>query len=126
MSAQATPMEAMRTTVSQALGVLQDKDLKKPERTDERVTRLKKIADSRFDYGEMAKRTLGSEWRNLGDQERQEFVNLFTELLTATYVDKIHSYAGEEVKFLDERLEGEFAEVRSLMVGSENDDPREL
>ncbi len=104
-----TPMEAMRTTVSQALRILQDPDLKKPERTDERVTQLKKIANVRFDYGEMAKRSLGSQWNKLEEKERQEFVGLFTEFLTATYVEKIHAYSGEEVKFLNERLEGDHA-----------------
>src|SRR5215813_10385300 len=57
-SAQPSPTEAMRTTVNQALGVLRDQELKKPERTDERGTQLKRIAGSRFDYGEMAKRSL--------------------------------------------------------------------
>src|SRR5574341_1279722 len=121
--AKATPTEAMRTTVSQALGVLQDQDLKKPERTDERVTRLKQIADLRFDYAEMAKRSLGSQWNRLGEGERQEFVYLFTEFLTATYVEKIHSYSGEEVKFLNERLEGDHAEVKSIMVGKKTEIP---
>ena len=88
-----SPTEAMRTTVSQALGVLRDEELKKPERANERVTRLKAIADFRFDYGEMAKRSLGTQWGKLGVQERQEFVDLFTEFLTATYVEKIHSYS---------------------------------
>jgi hypothetical protein len=45
--AQGAPTEAMRTTVSQALGVLQDQELKKPERTDERSP-AKKIADVRL------------------------------------------------------------------------------
>ncbi|MDE3218445.1 MAG: ABC transporter substrate-binding protein [Nitrospirota bacterium] len=113
----------MRTTVSQALGVLQDQELKKPERTDERVTRLKQIADLRFDYGEMAKRSLGGQWDKLVERERQEFVDLFTEFLTATYVEKIHSYSGEEVKFLNERLEGDYAEVKSIMVGKKTEIP---
>jgi hypothetical protein len=56
----------MRITVSQALRVLQNEDLKKPERTSERVTRLKEIADLRFDYGEMAKRSLGGQWAAAG------------------------------------------------------------
>jgi phospholipid transport system substrate-binding protein len=116
-------MEAMRTTVSQALGVLQDPDLKKPERTDERVTQLKKIANVRFDYGEMAKRSLGSQWNKLEEKERQEFVGVFTEFLTATYVERIHAYSGEEVKFLNERLEGDHAEVTSLMVGKKTEIP---
>ena len=121
--AQGAPTEAMRTTVSQALRVLQDQELKKPERTDERVTQLKKIADVRFDYGEMAKRSLGGQWDKLDERERQEFVGLFTEFLTATYMEQIHTYSGEEVKFLDERLEGNHAEVRSIMVGKKTETP---
>ena len=123
LPATGTPTEAMRTTVSQALGVLQDQELKKPERTDERVTRLKKIADLRFDYGEMAKRSLGGQWDKLEERERQEFVGLFTEFLTATYVEKIHSYSDEEVKFLNERLEGDHAEVKTVMVGKKTETP---
>ena len=121
--AKGTPTEAMKTTVRQALEVLQDKALKKPERTDERVTRLKKIADTIFDYGEMAKRSLGGQWIKLEEREQQEFVGLFTEFLTATYVEKIHSYSDEEVKFLNERLEGDYAEVKSIMVGKKTETP---
>jgi len=113
----------MRTTVSQALGVLQDQELKKPERTDERVTQLKKIADVRFDYGEMAKRSLGGHWDKLKERERQDFVDLFTEFLTATYVEQMHAYSGEEVTFLNEELEGNHAEVKSIMVGKKTEIP---
>jgi len=121
--AKGTPTEAMKTTVSQALGLLRDQNFKKPERTDELVTRLKQIADSRFDYAEMARRSMGNQWLQLAEQEQREFVGLFTEFLTATYVEQIHSYAGEEVKFLTERLEGDYAEVRSVMVGKKTDTP---
>ena len=113
----------MRTTISQALEVLQDQELKKPERTDERVTRLKQIADACFDYGEMAQRSLGGQWEKVAERERQEFVSLFTELLTATYVEKMNSYSDEEVIFLNERLEGNHAEVKSIMVGKKTEFP---
>ena len=118
-----TPMEAMRATVGQALGILQDQELQKPARVNERVTRLKRIADSRFDYGEMAKRSLGGQWDKLEERERQEFVDLFTELLTTTYLERIHTYSGEEVTFLSERLEGNHAEVKSIMVGKKSEIP---
>ena len=118
-----TPTQAMKATVSQALGVLQDEQLKKPERVSERVNRLREIADFRFDYGEMAKRSLGAHWGKLEDRERQEYVELFTEFLTATYVERIHIYSGEEVRFLDERLEGDHAEVKTVMVGKKTDTP---
>jgi len=121
LPAKGTPTDAMRTTVSQALGILQYPALKKPEGTDERVARLKRIADARFDYGEMAKRSLGGQWNKLDERERQEFVGLFTEFLTATYVEKIHTYSGEEVTFLHERIEGDHAEVKSIMVGKKTE-----
>ena len=54
----------------------------------------------------MAKRSLGGQWDKLEERERQEFVDLFTEFLTATYVEKIHSYSDEKVTFLTERIEG--------------------
>jgi len=122
-SAVQTPTEAMRTTTGQALKLLRDRELKKPERMDELVTRLKKIADARFDYGEMAKRSLGIQLNRLGEKEQQEFVDLFTEFLTATYVEKIHTYSGEEVTFLNERLEGNYAEVKTVMIGKKTDTP---
>jgi phospholipid transport system substrate-binding protein len=71
----------------------------------------------------MAKRSLGGQCKQLGERERQEFVGLFTEFLTATYVEKIHSYSGEEVKFLGERLVGNQAEVKSIMVGKKSKTP---
>jgi phospholipid transport system substrate-binding protein len=117
------PTEAMRTTISQALKVLQDPELKKPERANERVIQLRKIADVRFDYGEMAKRSLGGQWDKLAERDRQEFVALFTEFLTATYVEKIHSYSDEEVTFLNERIEGNYAEVKTIMVGKKTETP---
>jgi hypothetical protein len=43
--------------------------------------------------------------------------------LTATYVDKIHAYSGEEVRFLNERLDWDYAEVKSIMVGEKTEIP---
>ena len=113
----------MKVTISQALGVMQDEELKKPERANERVNRLKVIADFRFDYGERAKRSLGAQWGKLGEGKQKEFVDLFTEFLTANYVEKIHTYSGEEVRFLDERLEGDHAEVKTIMLGKKTQTP---
>jgi phospholipid transport system substrate-binding protein len=38
-------------------------------------------------------------------------------------VEKIHAYSGEEVKFINERLEGNYAEVKSIMVGKKTEIP---
>ena len=113
-----TPTDAVRTTVNEAISVLQDQGLKNPDRAAERINRLKSIADSRFDYGEMAKRALGAHWNKMSERQQKEFVDLFTKLLTAAYADQVGLYSGEQVKYLGERLEGDdYAEVRSKMIG---------
>jgi len=113
-----TPTDAVRTTVNEAISVLQDQGLKNPDRAAERINRLKRIADSRFDYGEMAKRALGAHWNKMSERQQKEFVDLFTKLLTASYADQVGLYSGEQVKYLEERLEGDdYAEVRSTMIG---------
>src|ERR1700752_1350211 len=38
-------------------------------------------------------------------------------------MEKIRDYAGEEVKFLNERLEGNYAKFKILMVGKKTDIP---
>ena len=38
-------------------------------------------------------------------------------------MDKIQDYGGEDVKFLNERIENEYAEVKSLMVGKKTEIP---
>ena len=87
-----TPTDVVRTTVNEAISVLQDQGLKTPDRAAERIKRLKKLADSRFDYGEMTKRSLGAHWNKMSE--------------------------GEQTEFVEERLEGDdYAEVRTKMVG---------
>ena len=38
-------------------------------------------------------------------------------------MEKIHAYSGEEVTSLNERLEGNYAEVKSIMVGKKTEIP---
>jgi phospholipid transport system substrate-binding protein len=69
----------------------------------------------------MAKRSLGGQWDKLGASDRQEFVDLFAELLATTYAEQINAYSDEEVTFLSEQLEGDYAEVKTVMVGKKTE-----
>ncbi len=96
--------------------ILEDKDLKKPSNTQERRRKLETVIATRFDYAEMSKRTLAVQWKSLTEQERNEFVELFKGFLSDRYAGKIEGYAGEQVQYLSERIEGEYAEVRTKLV----------
>jgi phospholipid transport system substrate-binding protein len=105
--------EAIKGTINEVIRILTDQGMKKPERAQERRKLLEKIVGERFNYEEMAKRTLAAQWKNLDEKQRAEFVDLFMKLLTNSYADKVEGYSGEQIHYLNERLEGDYAEVRT-------------
>jgi phospholipid transport system substrate-binding protein len=118
-----TPTDAVRNTFNQVIQILEDTELKKPNKIQERRRKLETIIGARFDYAEMSKRTLASEWKSLTEQERDDFVKLFKGFLSDRYAGKIEGYAGEQVQYLSERIEGQYAEVRTKLVSPKVDVP---
>ena len=115
--------EAMKATIDEVLRVLKDKELKQPAKADERRQRLETVVGGRFDYEEMSRRALGAPWNQLADKDKQEFVALFRTLLTNSYADKIETYSGEGVQYINERTEKEYAEVRTKVLTGKTEIP---
>lgn len=119
------PTEAVRGTVTEVLRILADETLKRPEQLPHRRRLLEETVGARFNYEEMSKRTLAGQWKQLSEAERKEFVELFRSFLADSYVDKIEGYAGEDIRYLGERLDGPYAEVRTRVVSNKVDFPIE-
>lgn len=117
------PIESVRTSINEVITILADKALKKPGLADERRRKIEQAVGKRFNYEEMARRSLGAHWRTLNERERMEFVSLFQQLLSASYAGKIEGYSGEQVQYLHERLEGSFAEVQTKVVSGKTEIP---
>lgn len=117
------PTDSMKTTIDEVLRIIREKELKQPGKADERRQQLERVVGARFDYQEMSKRALGAAWNGLSEQERQEFVGLFRTLLTNSYADKIESYSGEGVQYLNERTEKDYAEVRTKVLSGKTEIP---
>lgn len=112
-----SPTEAVKSVVDEVIRILQDPSLKAPALKKQRRDRVKQVVDSRFDYEEMAKRSLGASWRSLNAGQRQEFVRLFGELLEASYSNKVMNYQGEKIQYLREIPEdANYAEVRTTVL----------
>jgi phospholipid transport system substrate-binding protein len=115
--------DAMRGTIDEVLKILADKELKQPPKANERRQLLEKVVGDRFDYQEMSRRSLGASWNNLSEKDKQEFVSLFQTLLVNTYADKIESYTGDGVVYVNERTEKEYAEVRTKVLTGKTEIP---
>ena len=116
------PTEQIKTTVDNALVVLKDPQLKPPAKLRERRDQLKQILFARFDFTEMAKRSLGANWRRRSPQEQDEFVRLFTDVLERAYADLIESYSDEKIIYLNERIDGGFADVNSKITTTKGEE----
>ncbi len=70
----------VRQTVSQDKARLTEKQLEK---------KLQGVIAPLFDFREMSRRSLGAKWRQATEEERVEFVDLFSNLLSTNYIKKI-------------------------------------
>ena len=114
--------DQVRATVDRVLAIIQDPKLKGTDKLKERREILSKTISARFDFAEMAKRSLGAEWRRINPSQQQQFVELFTDLLRDAYVEEIESYKGQEVKYTRETQEDQFAVVRTVLKSSDEDE----
>lgn len=110
------PTDAVRSIVDEVVQILKSADLENPTQRRNVRRRVKSVVDRRFDYQEMAQRSLGPTWNKLSGSQRQEFTGLFAELLEASYSDKLEKYSGETVQYLGESQDGKYAEVRTMLV----------
>ena len=112
-----SPREQVQQTVDQVLEVLRNKAITGQPRRET----LSRIIKARFDFTAMSQRTLGKYWKEGTPQEQARFVTLFSDLLEASYVGRIDAYSDETVNYLDERIEGDLAEVNtSVRSGNAN------
>jgi len=76
----------------------------------------------KFDFPEMAKRSLGANWQRRTPEEQQEFVKLFRELVENSYMDNIAAYNGEKVNIVGEKQEKDFAQVNTKIVSNKGEE----
>ena len=118
-----SPTEVIKSTIDEVTRLLSDKHFKTPDQSKKRRQMIEDIIGHHFDYEEMAKRSLAGYWKKLNSEERQEFVKLFTSFLSWNYAGKIEGYAGEQVHYLNERIKGNFAEVRTIIESDKTELP---
>jgi phospholipid transport system substrate-binding protein len=110
------PSDQMRAQIDRVLKTLEDPELKKENRAKDRRAAIRKIANDIFDFSETARRSLGRHWQGRTQAERDEFVQLFSDLLERSYISKIETYGGEKIQYLGDTAEGDQAKVQTKLV----------
>ena len=114
LSAESQITADLRGTIDQVLKIVSDKNLQKDPTL--RREKLRQAIALRFNYKQMVMRSLAKNYNERSDEEREEFTGLFKKLLENSYANKIENYQDETIKYVDEKIKGNYAMVRTQIV----------
>jgi ABC-type transporter MlaC component len=112
-----SPTEQVRATVDQVLTIVRSPNPKSKAQLDEQRAKLIEVIYPRFDFPEMAKRSLGPNWPRRTPEEQREFVGIFAALMGRSYASNIESYTSQNVVYTRESEDQHYAQVDNKIVG---------
>ena len=112
------PTEQMKLTIDKMIDILGDPALTDPAKAEKRRKLLRDTASERFDWREMARRSLARHWKQRTDEEKREFVPLFADLLEQAYMKRIENYSGDKVTYAGEKMKGKYSLVKVRIATS--------
>ena len=117
--AQSSPVPMLENSASQILSTLKQNkpNLKKNHKIIYQAVEQYLLPN--VDVNGMSRSVLGRQaWSKASAAERQEFTQVFTQLIIRTYANPLAEYNDETVKFLPLRgsLDGQFTRVNSIII----------
>jgi len=120
---------SVKSIIDQSIVVFKDGQLTPTAREQ----KLRAIAESHFDFAEMAQSAIGYHWKTLTPDQKSEFVPLFTTFIEDAYLSRIESYSVQKIneqiqssmiQFTRQTTDGpDYAEVFSTVVLQDQKDP---
>lgn len=110
------PLDRVQSAVAVVIEIVTRPDLQGQANLVARRALLRNVADDLFDFREMARGAIGYHGAIPSERESAEFLARFTELLERCYVTTIENYAGEQIVYVTETIEGDYATVRSKIL----------
>ena len=109
-----SPKAEIQTTIDKIIATVQANpgDGAKGARRE----KLREIINPKFDFDEMSRRSLGSNWTEITPAEQKDFTTVFSELLARTYLSKIETVKPGMVKVESEQVEGNKAVVKTVVL----------
>lgn len=114
-----TPMEQVRESTEKVITILQDETLDQQGRWDA----IGVIINDRFDFRSMSQSILATNWQRATPEERERFVEYFSQYIEETYRTKIESYDNQEILYKNETIYGKRAEVETAIVTESTEIP---
>ena len=110
------PTEQVRGTVDKVMTIVRSSHPTSKAQMEAQRAQLLQVIYPRFDFTEMAKRSLGRHWAGRTPEEQREFVKIFAGLLGRSYADNIESYTSQNILYTREIEDQNFAQVDTKIV----------
>ena len=114
-----TPTGRVKDSVEKVLKILNDNNL-------DRETQWRRIAvviDDSFDFRSMSQSVLSTHWRRATLEERERFVEFFSQYIEETYRSKIEAYTDQKINYKQETLKDDRAVVDVEIITSSTEIP---
>lgn len=77
---------------------------------------IRKQVEGRFDYREMARRSVGRDWKKQPAEQQTVFTKTFSQLLERSYGNRLSKYHGQTVEFDNAEFKHNKARVKTRVV----------
>ncbi|MDA9188869.1 ABC transporter substrate-binding protein [Candidatus Pelagibacter sp.] len=105
----------VQSTVNRASEALNNKFSK-----EEKIEKLKAIAKETVDIAGIGFYTLGSHRKNINDEQKKEYSNLFEQYFLKSFASRLAEYSNPEIEVLSKkRLNENYTMVSSVLVATE-------
>lgn len=106
------PKTQLKSTIDTILKTLRNKSLA----TDERQQKITALINGRFDFKRMSQQVLATNWKKASQEQKENFVDLFSRSLQTSYMGRLEAYTDETVEFTKERIKKKKAKVNTLII----------
>jgi len=86
---------------------------------------IRQQVEGRFDYREMARRSVGRAWNKQSPEQQAAFTETFRQLLERSYGNRLSAYHGQTVEFDDAEFKKNKARVKTRVIDSNKTTPVE-
>jgi len=120
-----TPMQVIRAGTQRALEIIGPCTAGQTFSVRRNRDKILEIVYDYVDFREMGMRCLGLHWKRQPPAKREEFLNLFEDLLFNTYIDRVDTYTcgNEKIAYDEEEVRArKYALVKTRVVGYQNTD----
>jgi len=124
MAADQSPKEVVVSTIQAIIDVLEARKDTEAISEDDREG-IRKVVSGRFDYFEMARRSVGKPWRDLDAKKQASFTDIFRQVLEYSYGNQLAGYHGQKLAFEDAEFRKDKARVKGEVIDTNKSIPME-